>query len=163
MEGLIEAAPTCDFSMVHCNGASVDGDEDGICDTQEEWYDSDPTDPCDPDATDSDEDGICDNQELIDGTDPFDAGDPGEATGINETASGTLAAYPVPADNQITLTGIDANSQVMVFSSTGSMVLNTRLSSEISTIDTSNWPNGIYHIRLLNSTSTENVKVVIRH
>lgn len=82
-----------------------------------------------------------------------------EPTGIEETKSFEAIVpkvMPNPFKDHLTIQSVDLNASIQVSDATGKLVYNQKADNLISTINTSNWPNGVYIVR----TGETTVKVV---
>lgn len=62
----------------------------------------------------------------------------------------TIQIFPVPADNIVTVTGIENDNRVMLYNATGSMVISEMNQSGSSkTINVQSLPSGIYTMRII--------------
>ncbi len=69
-------------------------------------------------------------------------------------AQGTIQAYPNPTHNFVNLTVIDPqwnNSLVEIFDASGKLVESSRITSDHSQLDFSNYASGIYYAKFINS------------
>lgn len=80
------------------------------------------------------------------------------ATGINDLISGNLSEaviYPNPFTNQINIKLDDAlqinNCELILYNVLGAKVLNRVVSKQITTIETSHLPSGIYFYKIINN------------
>ncbi len=80
--------------------------------------------------------------------------------GIEELESGTVQIYPNPANSSFTISRSleGENAKIDVINATGSLVYSTQMPGTYLKVDASNWPNGIYFVRI-NNTSVQ--KIVI--
>lgn len=88
-----------------------------------------------------------------------------DTTAINSLAEGEIGIYPNPADDiinidfsQSQLTG----SRIWIMSVTGKVLMTDVQTSDIMRIDISNWPQGIYIIKVVNGGSSGFIKFVKR-
>jgi hypothetical protein len=77
---------------------------------------------------------------------------------------GSILVYPNPARDvlNVNVTGADANgTMATLFNVAGQTVLSMNLSNGSNQLDISRLSRGIYQLRLINNSGTENIKVVI--
>lgn len=69
-----------------------------------------------------------------------------------EENSDSFELYPNPVSNNITIqtTSAEISNNLLVYSSTGALVMNQKINSFKTTFDVSNWSEGIYLVRLGN-------------
>ena len=79
-------------------------------------------------------------------------------------SKGSVLVYPNPARDvlNVNITGADAKgTMATLFNVTGQTVLNKNLSNGSNQLDISRLARGVYQLRLINNSGTENIKVVI--
>ncbi|MDZ7846416.1 MAG: T9SS type A sorting domain-containing protein [Owenweeksia sp.] len=86
----------------------------------------------------------------------------GSLTGINEVNSESgLRLYPNPANNFVTIDNIPKSSKLMVFDISGKVVYSFFTKTESTTINTSDFVNGIYILTIMENTGTTVKKLII--
>jgi PKD repeat protein len=84
------------------------------------------------------------------------------ATGIKNESSGVMI-YPNPAKEQIQLTGLNAYDDLSLTSVTGRILFTLHLSGQdTETVDVSDYPRGVYLIRLAGETATSFHKIILK-
>lgn len=84
---------------------------------------------------------------------------------INSLAEGEIGIYPNPADNTINIDFSQSQltgSRIWIMSVTGKVLMTDIQTSDIMRIDISNWPQGIYIIKVMNGGSSGFIKFVKR-
>ena len=79
-------------------------------------------------------------------------------------SKGTVLVYPNPTHDviNINITGADKNgTKAILFNQSGQAVLNEKLQNGSNQINVNRLTPGIYQLKLVNNTGTENIKVVI--
>jgi hypothetical protein len=82
-----------------------------------------------------------------------------DPTGIEETKSFEAIVpkvMPNPFKDVLTIQSVDLNASIQIFDATGKVIYDQKIDNLISTINTANWPNGVYIVR----TGETTVKVV---
>lgn len=90
---------------------------------------------------------------------------PEDTTAINSLAEGEIGIYPNPADNAINIDFSQSQltgSRIWISSVTGKVLMTDIQTSDIMQIDISNWPQGIYIIKIVNGGSSGFIKFVKR-
>lgn len=89
------------------------------------------------------------------------AGEPWFSTlGTNEAAELKFLMYPNPANDRITISGIQGNAKAEVYSYTGQMVVNQNF-SDTTTLQL-NLPSGMYFVKVTSENKTTTRKLIIR-
>lgn len=76
---------------------------------------------------------------------------------------GSVLVYPNPANDfvNVNITGTDNKATVaQLYNGAGQAILNKTLQIGTTQLDISNMPAGNYHLKLMNSNGTENIKIV---
>jgi hypothetical protein len=71
-----------------------------------------------------------------------------------------LSIYPNPATSHIVINGVQSELDVKVINALGQVVLETLVTKENSSIETSSLNNGIYYIQIKNENGTINKKLI---
>lgn len=86
----------------------------------------------------------------------------GGTTGINETLTeNTLLVYPNPASEMVTISNLQIGSTLSITDITGKVVYNSFIDFEKTTINTSNYVNGVYILRVSNNGIVATKKLVL--
>ena len=85
-------------------------------------------------------------------------------TRVDHTTAGDVRAFPVPADDALTL-DLPGNTPgiVDVLDATGRLVLSLRTTGQRSTLDVTSWANGHYVLRCMQDATVRTVPVVVQH
>ena len=76
----------------------------------------------------------------------------------------TISVFPNPATTliNVNISGVDARGTMATLINTaGQVVLNKNLQNGTNQLDVSKFAAGIYHLKLVSNTGTENIKVLI--
>jgi hypothetical protein len=77
---------------------------------------------------------------------------------LEESAlAGNYKVYPNPANDELKISGLPVNSEIHLTDLAGNLLFSTKAGNETTTIDISNYPNGLYLIR-----STRGVQKVVK-
>lgn len=72
--------------------------------------------------------------------------------------------YPNPAQNQVSFSPISNGTQISIFDINGKMIMNSiAFNQDIVRIETSNFVNGIYLVRIENNEQIQHNKLIISH
>lgn len=85
---------------------------------------------------------------------------------VRNKINGGYVIYPNPANNFIGIsTGYTVNNKaaLQLFDATGRLLVNKNITSANEEINTSQYPNGTYMLRVLNEEETITYKVIIKH
>jgi len=87
----------------------------------------------------------------------------GTLTGINKVSASAITAgiYPNPAGNFVTIANLQGNSAVRISDITGKVVYSSVIKTEQTTINTSEFGNGIYILHISNNGSFATRKLVV--
>jgi hypothetical protein len=80
--------------------------------------------------------------------------------GTAETKEESLLIYPNPANNQVTIHNQSAESQLIIYDSSGKLVMQYAMSTEKNTIDISALPKGLYLMVLKNEKTIRTSKLI---
>lgn len=99
------------------------------------------------------------------GIQPRDAGDVTLVTGINEVAGSTVALFPNPANNNLTmdLSGLNGRTEYSLHDATGRLVLSDVATQERTTINVSGLTNGMYFMTVRNAGTVRSTRVAVQH
>lgn len=76
---------------------------------------------------------------------------------INENLTQKIQIFPNPAQNQITVSGLSNETEILIFSSTGKLMQSIKTNNETTqNIDIQNLANGVYFIQTNNSQTIKN-------
>jgi hypothetical protein len=84
--------------------------------------------------------------------------------GINEIQNGELNIYPNPFTGKFNLNlppGL-AGSDVKIYNSTGQLIYDRRTANAYNTVDASQWPAGIYLVRVMNGQNRITTRNIIK-
>ncbi|MGB0886832.1 MAG: T9SS type A sorting domain-containing protein [Vicingaceae bacterium] len=91
----------------------------------------------------------------------------GATVGIDtKTITNEVSVYPNPTNNKfvVNLKGaLLQETTVSVYNVTGKLVYNQKITANQLSINTENWANGIYQIRIENATQSISEKMVVQH
>lgn len=79
------------------------------------------------------------------------------------TEDNSVAVYPNPANNQVTVFVNTPGSTVKMMDLSGRVIAENKLTTTFSQFNTSEIPNGIYLINISNSTGTISKKLIVTH
>jgi hypothetical protein len=82
--------------------------------------------------------------------------------GFEKISSALISIYPQPANELVTI-NLKNGDAYSVFDLSGNLIINGISNSNLNTIATSNWSNGIYLLRVSNSERTINQMICIAH
>ncbi|MBX2925236.1 MAG: T9SS type A sorting domain-containing protein [Chitinophagaceae bacterium] len=75
----------------------------------------------------------------------------------------TLRLFPVPAGNIVTLSGLNAGDRIMVYNTTGNVLISeTNISGNSKTINIQSLPSGIYTMRILSAGGSRKTMKLIK-
>lgn len=95
---------------------------------------------------------------------PREASDVSLATSIDEFANSTMAVYPNPASDQLTLelADVDGRTEYVISDINGRSVANGVITSDRTTIEVDGLANGSYVISLRNNGSVRNLRMAVQ-
>jgi hypothetical protein len=83
--------------------------------------------------------------------------------GVLFTNDGMIKIFPNPAQQQVTVEGIDKFSQVQLLDATGKIVKSVNTNNQYQyNINLTGLANGVYLLRLTNDQETQFIKLIIR-
>ena len=85
-------------------------------------------------------------------------------TGVNEPLTpiaNSVSIFPNPAENIITVTGLDNQATMKIMNVTGQVVYEAKVLSD-EVIPVERWPRGIYIVTIMNNLSVVTKKIVLR-
>lgn len=82
---------------------------------------------------------------------------------VKTTGNAFIGLYPNPANNNVTINGLQEPGKLSVINCNGSTVLKTTVSSATAKLNVSGLPGGLYVVRFNNGKNTVTKKLVIRH
>ncbi len=71
--------------------------------------------------------------------------------------------YPNPANSQINISLQSDNYQLSILDQSGKLMVSKQIDTDLATIDSKEFPSGIYFVKLENNTISENHKLVVKH
>jgi hypothetical protein len=78
-----------------------------------------------------------------------------------------LSVYPNPANDQLNMSIPNAfvleNPSIAVYSTTGQLIWNGKMTDVKTSISTTNWSNGVYMIQVASSSRTISKRIVVTH
>ena len=77
--------------------------------------------------------------------------------GIEETRKHNMTVFPNPGNNSITISTALPNARVEIYDLTGKLVYNQEITDNVTSINTENWPSGMYFWKVVFGTSTGSV------
>lgn len=80
--------------------------------------------------------------------------------GVNETAKpkANIAVFPNPATDKVSITGVNTESTLIIFDQNGKMVEQSRLKKNNTSINTSEYNNGLYFYNIIPANGTAATK-----
>ncbi|MEY2938327.1 MAG: hypothetical protein RL062_916 [Bacteroidota bacterium] len=86
-------------------------------------------------------------------------------TGVENIAlTSSWTVFPNPAQSQFQITGLSENDQILIFDMQGKLIQRwSQLATNNITINTEEWPNGLYNIQVQNGNNTTQTKVQVIH
>lgn len=86
----------------------------------------------------------------------------GNISGVNEEALNAVKVYPNPISNELMLEVGEDNEhlQVEISNITGQLVYSQSISSNLSTVSTTEWQPGIYFLKLTNGSNSKVIRLV---
>jgi hypothetical protein len=72
-----------------------------------------------------------------------------ECLGINESGRESAIIWPNPAADLLFISGPLLNGQISIYDEIGRLLLSTKSTGEVTSVNVSDWPNGIYFIELV--------------
>lgn len=76
---------------------------------------------------------------------------------INENQTQKIQIFPNPAQNQITISSLENETEILIFSSNGKLIQSIKTNNEtIRNIDIQNLARGVYYIQTNNNQSIQN-------
>ena len=77
--------------------------------------------------------------------------------GIEETRKHNMTVFPNPGNNSITISTALPNARVEIYDLAGKLVYNQEITDNVTSINTENWPSGMYFWKVVFGTSTGSV------
>ncbi|MDP5076259.1 MAG: T9SS type A sorting domain-containing protein, partial [Flavobacteriales bacterium] len=83
--------------------------------------------------------------------------------GVEENSLSMVVAYPSPANENVSFTGLELGAPIQLFDATGKLVYSSKVNKDVITLNVKNYAEGVYTLKSEKAGKVGSVSFLVKH